>query len=117
MGRREVFAGAVREEMYRRGWNQSDVADHCRISEGTVSNVLRCRVDASPGIIGKLTECFGWSEVTLNRLFYGEIDDEKAMIIEQIMHRLRDYPVEVLRRVDRTLTAAFEEPPESREES
>ena len=106
--RRQVLAQAVRREMADRGWEQSDLVANCGISAGTVSNLLRGQVSISPQTLRKLAQCLNWSDVALNRLFYGEVTVERQVKLDQIEHRLRQLSPGELDQAIRVLDALFE---------
>lgn len=107
--RRQVLAQAVRQEMFKRGWEQADLVSNCGISAGTVSNMLRGQVTIGPQTLHKLATCLNWSDVALNRLFYGEVTPERALKLEQIQHRLEKLEPAQLDQAIRLLDALYAE--------
>lgn len=101
--RRGLLAGAICEALKERNWRQVDLAVAAGLSQSTVSNIVRARTDTSPATLRRLADALGWDEVVLSRLFYGEIEDEQRLMIEQITHMLRPLPADQLLQVKRTL--------------
>jgi len=100
---KRLLADAVREAMRAKNWKQVDLADASGLSQSTISNIINVRKCPSSTTLQRLAETFGWDQATLSRIFYGEIEDEQRLMIEQITHMLRPLPAEQLLQVKRTL--------------
>ena len=106
--KRRVLAQAVRGEMKRRGWLQQDLARASGLSSGTVSNIVNGQVDASAATIGALARALGWGEDGIERLYYGELNDERRLLIDQVTHELRGLALADLELVRRLVQAAID---------
>jgi len=98
---KELLANAVKEALRARNWRQVELAKVSGISQSTISNVVNAVKDASPDTLRRLAQALDWDQTMLASIFYGDIEDEKQLLIEQIIHSFRTLEPEELLQLKR----------------